>query len=172
MLFHLKLVAKIALSVSAVACAGLLSVLFLLTEQKGYGYGHIVGVHSLVNQNLGSALLAFGLALLALAGITTWGIALYSSVRIAGPLYRIARTLEMEIDQGPAVPVAIRRTDQLQLEWGEFDASMAGLHRHFSDLKQALAQTEQTVLAGAQFDAATLRKSVAQLRDIERRATL
>lgn len=171
-LFHLKMVAKIALSVSAVACAGLLSVLFLLTDQRGDSYDQIIRVHSLASQNLGTALLVFGLALLAFAGIVTWLIALYSSFRIAGPLYRLAQNLELEIEQGPAVPVAIRRGDQLQREWKEFEASMAALHSHFGDLRQALARTEQTLQAGAESDPVALRQAVARLRDIERRAKL
>ncbi len=172
MLFHLKMVAKIALSVSALACAGLLSVLFLLADQTGDSYAQIIGVHSLAGQNLGPALLVYGLALLAFAGVVTWLIALYSSFRIAGPLYRFAQNLEMEIAQGPAVPVAIRRRDQLQREWKEFEASMAVLHSHFSDLRQALAQTEQTLRAGAEFDPASVRQAVNRLQDIERRVKL
>jgi len=171
-LFHLKMVAKIALSVSALACAGLLLVLFLLTDQKGNSYGHVVGVHSLASQNLGPALLVFGLAMLALAGITTWVIALYSSFRVAGPLFRLARNLEMEIEHGPAVPIAIRSGDQLQREWKEFEASMAALHAHFGDLRQALAQAGQSLRAGGQFDTVSLRQSVARLKDIERRVKL
>jgi len=166
------MVAKIGLSVSALACVGLLSVLFLLTDQRGTSYGHIVGVHSLASQNLGTALLVFGLAMLAFAGITTWVIALYSSFRIAGPLYRFAQNLEMEIEQGPAVPVAIRRRDQMQREWKVFEASMAVLHGHFSDLRQALAQTGQPSQVCADFDPVSLRQTVARLQDIERRVTL
>ena len=172
MLFHLKMMAKIALSVSALACAGLLSVLFLLTDRRGNSYADIVGAHSLASQNLGPALLLFGLALLAFAGIVTWLIALYSSFRIAGPLYRLAQNLELEIEHGPAVPIAIRRGDQLQREWKEFAASMAALHGHFGDLRQALAQTEQTLQAGAEIDPVSLRQTVARLRDIERRVQL
>ncbi len=169
LLFHLKMVAKIALSVSALACAGLLSVLFLLTDQRGESYGQIIGGYSLASQNLGPALLVFGLAMLAFAGVVTWVIALYSSFRIAGPLYRFAQNLELEIEHGPAAPVAIRRRDQLQREWREFDASMAVLHSHFSDLRQALAQAEQ---AGAELDPGSLRQAVARLKDIERRVKL
>jgi hypothetical protein len=172
MLFHLKMVAKIALSVSALACAGLLSVLFLLMDRRGSSYADIVGAHSLASQNLGPALLLFGLALLAFAGIVTWLIALYSSFRIAGPLYRFAQNLEREIEQGAVVPLAIRRGDQLQREWREFEASMAALHSHFDDLREALAQTEQTLRAGAEMDPVSLRQTVARLRDIERRAQL
>ncbi len=172
LLFHLKMVAKIALSVSALACAGLLSLLFLLADQGGDSYGQIIGLRSLAGQNLGPALLVFGLALLAFAGVVTWAIALYSSFRIAGPLYRFAQNLEMEIDHGPAEPVAIRRTDQLQREWKEFEASMGALHRHFSDLRQALAQTERALQAGAEFDAVSLRQTVARLQDVERRVQL
>lgn len=172
MLFHLKMVAKIALSVSALACAGLLSVLFLLTDQRGDSYGQIIGGYSLASQNLGPALLVFGLAMLAFSGIVTWLVALYSSFRIAGPLYRFAQNLKMEIEQGPAVPLAIRRSDQLQREWREFEASMAVLHSHFGELREALTQAERSLQAGAEFDRVSLRQTVARLMEVERRVKL
>lgn len=171
-LFHLKMVAKIALSVSALACAGLLVLLWLLTDSTGSSYGKIIGVHSLASQNLGTAVLVFGLVMLVIAGIITWLIALYSSFRIAGPLYRLAQNLEMEIEHGPTAPIAIRRGDQLQREWKEFKASMEALHGHFSDFRQALAQTGEALRAGAEIDPVALRQSVARLKEIERRVKL
>ncbi len=172
MFFHLKMVAKIALSVGVLACAGLLAVLMLLADKPGGSYGQLISERSYAFQNLGPALLVCGLALTALACVVTWLVALYSSFRIAGPLYRFARNLEIEIEQGPVEPVAIRRGDQLQREWQEFKASTALLRRHFDELRQAVAQTERSLHAGAASDQAALGQAVARLKEVEGRVKL
>lgn len=169
MFFHLKMVAKIALSVGALSCAGLLAVLMLLADETSGTYGQLIGERSLAFRNLGPALLVCGLALTALACVVTWLVALYSSFRIAGPLYRFARNLEMEIEQGPVDPVAIRRGDQLQREWQEVKASAASLRRHFDELREAVAQTERSLHAGVASDQAALGQAVARLKEIEGR---
>ena len=67
MLFRLKMVAKIALSLGAIACAGVSSVLDLLTRQRGAAMNRIVRGHGVANRNPGSALLDFGLVMFAFA---------------------------------------------------------------------------------------------------------
>ena len=169
--FHLKRVAGIALSVSVAACAGLFVVLLLVIDDIGTSYGNLIGSYSLASRNLGWVLLVFGLAIVAVAGVATWLISLYSTFRIAGPLFRFARNLEMEIERGPVAPAPIRGTDQLQREWQAFDASVAALRRHYHELRQAVNEARQSMDAGA-----TRRKSgsqaIARLTEVERRARL
>lgn len=169
--FHLKLVARIALHVGAVACAGLLLTLFLITYEEGGRYEEVIVAYSLTARNLGFALLVFGLAIVASAGITTWLISLYSSFRIAGPLYRLSRNLEMEIERGPVAPVPIRKTDQLQREWREFDASVAALRGHYDDMRQAL-DGHKSPQTGAGDPLTPLHETVARLKEIDRRVRL
>lgn len=169
--FHLKLVAKIALSVGAVACAGLLVVLLLITDDKGSSYGQIISAYSLARQQLEPAMLVFGLTAIVFAGITTWLIALYSSFRIAGPLFRFSRNLEMEIKRGSAAPVPIRSTDQLQCEWREFDASVTALRGHYAALREALDDVRQSLQDGAD-PPAGMRQAVDRLKEVEHRARL
>lgn len=166
------MMAKIALSVGAFAVAGLLLVLFVLTDQKGNSYGQVIGAHSLASQNLAAALLVFGLAMLAFASMVTWLIALYSSFRVAGPLFRLARNLQAEIEHGPSVPIAIRRGDLLQAEWKEFEASMTVLHEHCTGMKRTLAPLAEGLRAGTPPDAEALRQAVVHLKDSERRVKL
>lgn len=167
--FHLQQVAGIALCVSVAACAGMLVVLLLVTDDRGGSYWQAIGAYSLTSQNLGWGLLVFGLAMVAFAGITTWLISLYSTFRIAGPLFRFSRNLEMAIERGPIAPAPIRRTDQLQREWKEFDASVAALRGHYDELRQAVKETRRLLQAGA-----TQRESpgqaLARLTEAERRA--
>ena len=169
--FHLKRVAGIALSVSVAACAGILVVLMLVTDDRGISYGRIIGTYSLTSQNLGWSLLIFGLAIVAFAGITTWLISLYSSFRIAGPLYRLSRNLEMGIGQGPAVPLPIRRADQLHEEWKALSVSVSAVRRHHDDLRRALEEAERALQLGPAGDV-SLSQAIAKLKETERRVRL
>ena len=92
--FHLRWVAKIALSVGALAGVGLLLELFLITDGKGTEYGWIILSNNLTRENLGPAILIFGLAMTVLASVITWLISLYGSFLIAGPLFRFAQNLK------------------------------------------------------------------------------
>lgn len=169
--FHLKRVAGIALSVSVAACAGMLVVLMLVTDDQGTRYAQIISTHSLTGQNLGWSLLVFGLAIVAFAGVTTWLISLYSSFRVAGPLYRFSRTLETGIAQWPAAPLPIRRTDQLHQEWKALHASVSSVRGHYEDLRRALEATERSSREGEAGEA-PLSQAIARFKEIERRVRL
>jgi hypothetical protein len=170
-IFHFTRLAGIALSVGVVVCAGTLVVLMLATNDKGISYGQAIDAYGLTRWNLGWGFLVFGLAMVSFAGITAWLVSLYSTFRVAGPLFRFSRNLEMEIERGPIAPIPIRRCDQLQREWKEFDAGVAALREHYDQLRQAAKEARQFPYAGA-----THRESpalaIAQLMEAERRARL
>lgn len=166
--FHLKWVAKIALSVGALAGIALLLALFLITDDKGVEYGHIIFNDNLTRQNLGPAMLVFGLAMAVMASFITWLISLYTSFRIIGPLFRFSRNLKMAVEHPSAVPVAIRQTDMLQRESKEFEASLVRLGEHYRCLREALDHARQTLPADAGPDLLALRQAVARLGETER----
>ena len=169
--FDVRLVAKIALSVAVASCAGLLLVLFIVTDDSGTSYGHLIGAIELTREHLKPALLIFGLAMVTFAGITAWAFSLYTSFRVAGPLYRISRNLETAIEFGPVVPVPIRETDQLQREWRQFDASVAALRDQHEELWRALEDGE-TALRADTPDPNSLARAVVRLRQTEQRVQL
>jgi hypothetical protein len=171
-LFHVKWVAKIALTVGAVAWVVLLLLIFLVKDDQGTNYAQIIYNHSLTRQALGPSILIFGLVMVAIASIATWFIALYSSFRIAGPLFRFSRNLKRIIEDALAVPMAIRQTDMLQREWNEFDASQAKLREHYGALRDALDQCEQALHADSTLDTVSLHQALVRLREIERRVQL
>jgi hypothetical protein len=154
--FHLKWVAKIALTVATIVWMGLLLVIFLVTDDNGTDYAHIIANHCLTSHSMGPALLVFGLLMVVIAAITTWVIALYSSFRIAGPLFRFSQNLKSIVEDAFALPVAIRQTDILQREWNEFDTSTAKLRAHYRSLREAFDQCKQTVRTDAGIDTASL----------------
>lgn len=166
--FHLKWLAKIALSVAALAGIGLFLALFLITDGKGTEYGRLILNDNLTRQNLGPAILVFALAMVLIASIITWLISLYSSFRIAGPLFRFSQNLKNAIEHPSSVPMAIRQTDLLQREWTEFEASLATLGEHYHRLREALDQARQTLPEDGEPDLTALRQAVTRLRETER----
>jgi hypothetical protein len=171
-LFHVKWVAKIALTVGVIAWTVLLVLIFMVKDDKGTDYAQIIFSHSLTKQALGPAILVFGLVMVVIASISTWFIALYSSFRIAGPLFRFSQNLKCIIEDAFVVPMAIRQTDALQREWNEFDASQAKLRAHYASLREALDQCEQVLRADAQPDTNALRQALVRLQEVERRVQL
>lgn len=167
-LFHLKWVAKVALIVGLAAGVGLLLAIYFVASDEGSDYAHVIANHSLTQHNLGLTMLVFGLALVLLAAVTTWFIALYSSFQIAGPLFRFSQNLKDVIDNAFSKPLAIRKTDLLQREWAQFDASQARLREHFADLDQALTACEQALQSGADPGSAELPQALARLQEVER----
>lgn len=147
-LFHLRWVAKIALSVGAVAAAGLAVVLYVLTDTTGATYGELIRSRSIAQHQLGPALLIGGLFLLAFTAILTWLITLYSSFRIAGPLFRLSRNLETSIAQGPGRPVPIRESDRLHREAALLEESFDALASHYGKISDEVDRAIRQVDAG------------------------
>jgi hypothetical protein len=170
-----KLVAKIGLSVAVASCIGLLLVLLLLSDDNASGYGQVIGAFGIASKSLGPAMLVFGLAMASFAGITAWLFSLYASFRIAGPLYRISRDLELQIEHASIKPMPIRAGDSLQREWKAFEASVAVLHAQHGDLKHVMSEIEvllQPDGAAAGPDSVALASAIARLKKAEQRVSL
>lgn len=147
-LFHLRWVAKIALSAGALATSGLAIVLFALTDKTGASYGELIKSHSIAQDNLGQALLIGGFFLVAFTCVITWLISLYSSFLIAGPLFRLSRNIEASLVHGPIKPLPIRDSDQLHREAALLEDSMGVLTRHYQELRDEIDRTLGQLGAG------------------------
>ena len=145
----MRWVAKVALWVGLVAAAGLASMLFLLTDTSGESYGALIKSHSVTQYRLGPALLIGGFFLLAFTAILTWLIALYSSFRIAGPLFRLSRNLEASISEGPVKPIPIRASDRLQPEAALLEAGLGALTAHYGELREDVELALKQIDSGA-----------------------
>ena len=146
MLVHLRWVARISLWIGIGAGVGLTVVLYLLTNTTGQSYGGLIQSYSLAQYRLGPAMLIGGLILLGLTAALTGLIALYSSFRVAGPLFRLSRNLEVAIRQGPVKPVPIRDSDDLHREALLLEEALGTLASHYDglrlDIDQALVQLD------------------------------
>lgn len=169
----LKLVAKIGLSVAVASCLGLLLVLVLIGVDRVRGYAPIIGAFGLARHSLGQAMWVFGLAITSFAGIAAWGFSLYTSFRVAGPLYRISRNLQLQIEHGTARLVPIRADDSLQQQWKDFEASVAVLHAQHEELRRAVIDVEQALETNtAAASAATTVAAITRLHNAEKNVRL
>lgn len=146
--FHLKLVAKISLAVGAVAVLLLLAVLTLITGDGGESYGELIRSRSLTRQELGLAMLVAGLLLVAITGVITWLIVLYSSFRVAGPLYRFSQNLKLARTSDASALIDLRQGDALATQAAHIKQAVTALRQHHAALKMAAADAASALAAG------------------------
>lgn len=131
---QLKTTARVALSISVFATLVLLSTLYFLfkNQQQGSYLGSIQSFARSQDQ-LVPAMLIGGAMIMLMAGLITWFILLYSSARLAGPLYRFTRNVEMQIYQGPVQTIKLRKGDYLQDLSGKLSRAAEGLHDYYAE---------------------------------------
>lgn len=167
--FHLKLVAKISLAVGALAVLVLLAVLTLITGDSGESYGAIIRSHSLTRQELGVAMLVAGLLLVAITGVITWLIVLYSSFRVAGPLYRFSQNLKLARASDASALIELRQGDALATQAAHIKQAVATLRQHHTALKIAAAEAASALAAG---HGAAYADAVARLKVLDEKVRL
>lgn len=169
MQLHLKLVAKTSLLVGAVAALVLVAVLSFITGPAGESYGEIIRAHSITREHLGHAMLVAGLLLVALTALITWMIAYYSSLRVAGPLYRFSQNLKLVRDDDLRPPLALRRGDALRRQAAQIEQAIERVRAHKASLRAAAADA---ALALDHDDAAAYGAALARLKELDAHATL
>ena len=147
-LFHLKLVAKVGVAVSALAALALVVVVLLVTNGAGDSYDAIIRANSLTRAHLGTAMLVAGLVVVVIAGLITWLIALYTSFRVAGPLYRFSQNLKLANTRGAVELTALRRGDALTAQAAGIQQAVAVLHQHQAELDAAAKDAASALSTG------------------------
>ncbi len=128
----LKLVSHFALYTSVVAVVLLVVSVLFLTDKIGTSYAEIVYAHSITQEHLKPVLLISGLCLLSFVAFITWLFTIYSTFRIAGPLYRFSRNLEYAADG--IVPLGVRSDDALQDVSEQLIQGISSLHSHYHQI--------------------------------------
>lgn len=136
---QLKLVGKISLWFSLLAAVGLLVTVWLAGKSVDDYLGAMQNLAA-TRRNLPLVMLCGGLLLAIGTGITTWLITLYSSIRVAGPLYRFTKNLQAGVLKGEVPRVPIRDTDKLQAENQLLQESVSVLYQHYDSLDRAAEQ--------------------------------
>jgi hypothetical protein len=167
--FHLKLVAKISLAIGAIAMIALVIALTMITDQSGENYSAIVQVQHLKSENLGKVMLLAGLVLVAITGLATWLIALYSSFRIAGPLYRFSQNLQLATANESATLIDIREGDSLRQEAEMIKQTVMTLRAYHAAVTVNAQQASDAIAVG---DETGYAQSVARLRMLDEKVRI
>lgn len=132
----LKLVSRFALYITLVAIVLLVLTVLFLTDKMGASYAEIIYAHSFSQKHLKPVLLISGLCLLSFVAFITWLFTVYSTFRIAGPLYRFSRNLEQAAEGVP--PLGLRKDDALQDVSEQLKQSVGTLHGHYRDIDKQI----------------------------------
>lgn len=166
--YHLKIIGGVALVIGSLSFATLMLLLTSISSSTGGTYWNIVQSGSVTHQSLGPGMALAGLFLVGAAAVITWLISLYASFRIAGPLFRISRNLEILTESGAATLTSIRRKDRLQTEMQQLMQSARLLQDHYRELEAATDNALALIDSGGH----DLGQSFARLRELERRVRL
>ncbi|HJV52931.1 MAG TPA: hypothetical protein VJ652_15795 [Noviherbaspirillum sp.] len=168
-LFHLKLVAKVALAAGVVAVLCLLVALSILAGPSGASYESIIRSSSVTRAQMGPVMLVAGLILVALVGVLTWTIALYSSFRIAGPLYRFTQNFRLAMASDAAGLVNLRAGDSLRVQEQHIKQAVSALRAHHAALDQLSRQASSALEQG---DAGAYAQAVQRLKVLDEKARI
>ncbi|HEX8962888.1 MAG TPA: hypothetical protein VF801_07775 [Rhodocyclaceae bacterium] len=143
-----QLVEGVSLVIAGAAALGLLALVTMVAGHEGAGYREAIAARGLASRSLLPAMVAFGLAMLLLAGVWTWLVALEVSFRVTGPLFRFCRNLETVIERRRDGPVPIRNTDHLQRHWDEFHGSVTAVRDYYAAMHGMAEELERLVRSG------------------------
>lgn len=153
----------------ALSCLILLITLTLITDSAGDSYGYIIQSHALTRQYLGPAMVVAGLALISFSGLLTWLISLYSSFRVAGPLYRFSRNFKQAMISDSTELTGIRQGDCLQQQVNAIKQAVLALR----DQRRAIQDAaDEAVIALEAGDAARYMATVARLKGLDEKYRL
>lgn len=148
MRFHLALIAKLALASSLITTLGMVLLTLYLAPETGGDYIAQISGYMLSSERLVSSLIFVSLLLIAIVGVTIWAIALYSSFRIAGPIYRLCRNLEQTIQGSNQPHIPLRRADCLQGESMALTAAVEAINDFYRQLEADVDTALMVVTAG------------------------
>lgn len=144
---QLKLIGRISLWFSFLAIVGMLIIYFSISS-PGDSYHQNIRELSISQKNLPWVMLVTGLILIMFTGIITWMITLYSTFRIAGPLFRFSRNVEEWIKHEKCNTVPLRKEDSLQEESHLMEETINTLYEYLGANKTLLKQALQAADSG------------------------
>jgi len=166
----MKIVSRVALATGLAAGVVLVLALLFAVDSGGASYVELIRSQSITRQNLGPALLISGLFLVSFTGFVTWLICLYGSFRVAGPLYRFARNLEVA-DQASRL-IGIREGDCFQDVSRELLDSVGSLRAHYRKLGELAARAEELLESSDPQARSELAETINSLKKLERHVQL
>ncbi|MDO9063660.1 MAG: hypothetical protein Q7U25_00450 [Sulfuricella sp.] len=168
--YYLKIIGSLALAGGGISFATLLLLLAFVSDNSGAAYWDIVKSGSITRQSLGPSMLLAGLFLASAGAAITWLISLYASSRIAGPLFRLSRNMEILIGSGDATLTPLRKKDLLQEEARQLVRSVNLLQGHYREIGAAADNALALIDSGGR--GRGLAQSLTKLRELDRRVQL
>ncbi len=159
-LARFKQFALIALLIGLAAAIVLGGLVYFLGAESGGSYTEMIKAHWLTRSHLVPALWVAGLFLLSLAAMITGVITLYSSFRVAGPLYRFARNLA--VSENHSI-IGIRDGDCLQDVSRQLLDSIQTLKQHRQSIRELTDKAEQCLQSNNENAAAEYAALIKQL---------
>lgn len=167
---HIRMVSRVALATGLAAGVVLVLALLFAVDSGGAGYAELIQSQTITRKNLGPALLISGLFLVSFTAFVTWLVCLYGSFRVAGPLYRFARNLEIA-DQTSRLS-GIREDDCFQDVSRELRDSVGSLRAHYQQLSELAARAEALLKSPDPQARGELAETINSLKELERRVRL
>ena len=165
LLFHLRAVGKIALVVAGLSALILVGVVLYVSPSGGGDYFTIVRSLQWSRESLDLAMLVGGFILVSLTGVLTWMISLYSSFRIAGPLFRFTRNIEAAMSHdAPVLP--IRKEDRLQRESDKLIRCIGEVRGHCDEMTGLVEKAVEELSASDRSERANARDTLIRLKEL------
>lgn len=122
------------------AVALLVSAMLFFADEKSMDYFSLVQFRAVTHENLAELLTIAGLFLVVCICLVSWVLALYGSFRVAGPLYRLSRNLEL----APVSPnlIGVRKGDCFQDVSQQLRQAVDRVHEHYSLMGRQLNTIE------------------------------
>jgi hypothetical protein len=105
-----------------------------------------------------------GALIVLVAGLITWIITLYSSARVAGPLYRFSRNIELEIEHGPVETTRIRKGDSFQGLSNKLARAAEGLAKYYDGQIQVIDEFSRCINSEQRIGTSQYGKLLQQLK--------
>jgi hypothetical protein len=166
-----KRVAQTALMISLVS-AIVLGIFIFTMDVPEDNYFLMVQSLSLSKAHLSTVLFIVGTLFVSATAITTYFITLYSSFRVAGPLFRFARNLEFgHHHEFPMPHIKIRSYDYFQDECHLMEESINVLLSHYESL-QSQAHILTLLLQDSESNKDEITKQINKIKTIQNKLVL
>lgn len=137
------IVTRISLSICLMTAIILLIMLSVVLVNVDGSYTDFIQSRAITQNNMQLAIMIAGLVLVTVTALLSWLISLYSSFRIAGPLYRFTHNLAHYANTEKMIP--IRTDDQLQALSKKIINAAQKVGRHKQALLNQIETCQQTL---------------------------
>lgn len=135
---YLQLISKLSISIFLMTTLTLLVSLVLAFANHDSSYSGFINSQTITRHNLQIVLVIASIFLLSVTALITWLICLYSSFKVAGPLYRFTQNLLHAPDPDSMLPV--RSNDIFQELSSNILSSAKTIQQHEFAIKTTIEQ--------------------------------